>query len=58
MQEDNKEEFKRELINGWNHACSRLHDWFGNIYCEFRHGPPMGSAGWLIAMWVLTGRLR
>jgi hypothetical protein len=29
MQEDNKEEFKRERINGWNHACSRLHDWFG-----------------------------
>jgi APA family basic amino acid/polyamine antiporter len=57
MQEDNKENLKRTRINGWNHACSRLHDWFRNIYVSSDMVRQLGSAGWLIAMWVLTGTI-
>jgi hypothetical protein len=56
MQEDNKEEFKENSINGWNHACSRLHDWFRNI-CEFRHGAPIRFSRMAHRHVVLTGTI-
>jgi hypothetical protein len=50
MQEDNKRNLKRTRINGWNHACSRLHDWFGIFIVSSDMVRQLGSAGWLIAM--------
>jgi APA family basic amino acid/polyamine antiporter len=58
MQEDNKEEFKRELglMDGTMLVVGSMIG-SGIFIVSSDMVRQLGSAGWLIAMWVLTGTI-